>query len=550
MLRLVCLWLCACLPVYAGDLIIGDSDPHESLIISQDTSVSGNVVLVNAGQLFITNGATLTLSGDVLCADTSYLGIANGTIHLLQQYAYHMGFQLTQDAVFAGELATLNGNGYSFSMAVLNAGTVTYEQVAMVDGFATWVLFDTACATLAGCSNTGEFVLFGNGDLDIQDSHTVLIWVTLFSGSFINTSLPAPGTVADFLLDDQTPWAGNIPYSVHLRDCTDVMWAIMARSGSSATLVDTELRAVGSFFEHDNSITIQGIANQCLLHDTVLQWGDIQYAFDNVSVHSWNFYAYGTTSLTLESCLFGELLAEENGEAWVVQSMCDGSGGYMGAFYNGKIVMVLSSNLGQTTCGHNGLIIAQNSSLLNPRIDATGTALMVFLNSQCAGEPRAREGAAVFDALVSSLTATTGRSVAVSGTARMLHGPECALVYNGYELDYGFGPEPASWQNIANGSAEPVFYGLLGTWQTLGLDAGAYTLRLSLLSSLGDPICSFSQAVLAPPANPADLNGDGWVDVTDLGILLSAYHVSSWGDVDGDGVTGPLDLAQLLASMD
>jgi hypothetical protein len=46
---------------------------------------------------------------------------------------------------------------------------------------------------------------------------------------------------------------------------------------------------------------------------------------------------------------------------------------------------------------------------------------------------------------------------------------------------------------------------------------------------------------------PGDLNGDGAVDQSDMGILLAAFGVGSGGDVDGDGDTDQSDLGLLLA---
>ncbi|MCK4871107.1 MAG: hypothetical protein KAS72_00110 [Phycisphaerales bacterium] len=57
---------------------------------------------------------------------------------------------------------------------------------------------------------------------------------------------------------------------------------------------------------------------------------------------------------------------------------------------------------------------------------------------------------------------------------------------------------------------------------------------------------------LAPgePPCPEDLNGDGYIDQEDLGILLSAYENTSAGDIDGDGDTDQADLGLLLSVYD
>jgi thermitase len=49
------------------------------------------------------------------------------------------------------------------------------------------------------------------------------------------------------------------------------------------------------------------------------------------------------------------------------------------------------------------------------------------------------------------------------------------------------------------------------------------------------------------PEIPGDLNGDGCVDQSDLGILLAAFGVDDGGDIDGDSDTDQADLGILLA---
>jgi hypothetical protein len=63
-------------------------------------------------------------------------------------------------------------------------------------------------------------------------------------------------------------------------------------------------------------------------------------------------------------------------------------------------------------------------------------------------------------------------------------------------------------------------------------------------------IAVFTTVPAEPPSNPGDLNGDGVVGPADLAELLA-----SWGscpgcsaDLNGDGSVGPADLAQLLAN--
>jgi hypothetical protein len=53
--------------------------------------------------------------------------------------------------------------------------------------------------------------------------------------------------------------------------------------------------------------------------------------------------------------------------------------------------------------------------------------------------------------------------------------------------------------------------------------------------------------VTCTPSCPADLNGDGVVDASDLSTMLGAWGTAA-GDVDNDGTTNASDIAVLLSA--
>ena len=62
---------------------------------------------------------------------------------------------------------------------------------------------------------------------------------------------------------------------------------------------------------------------------------------------------------------------------------------------------------------------------------------------------------------------------------------------------------------------------------------------------------SFTTSVLwlnVSAAIPGDLDGDGFVGQTDLGLLLAAFGTGAGGDLNCDGVTNQVDLGILLAN--
>jgi len=533
---------------HAGDWLIGWHDPGEHVVVTGERYVAGNVYVLNQAQLELAPGARLVVNGEIGLLGDGMLRATEATIRFSQSFAYQCALVAGGAGRFDFEDVRLNGNGHSFSIGLAGAAEARFTRVHVVDGFATWGFYEEGSAELTDCRNAGEFVPFGRGSLRISGSETVLLWLTLFDGTVIDTQLPPPGTVTEFRLDAQTPWATNIPYSIHFTACENTMWALMARSGSRAVLRHSELRVVGSYFEREAAITVAGIANGADYADTEWQWGDIRYHLVDCRVQTWNFYCYGDSRLEIRDSVFGELLVGGTGEAWVKQCLCDGSGGYMGAFDEGTLYLVFGANLSQTTCRGNGALIVFHSALLSPMVDATEQGVMYLVNSPTMGEPRARDAATIMAARVDPVSAVRGEKVPVFGTARLYRGPDSPLHYQGYSLEYGAGTAPESWQPVMEQNPAQIRYGPLGEWETATLSPGPYTFRLSLFHNFEEPLRAESSAEIRPLVRSPDLDGDGGVNAGDLGILLSAFGRDNQGDLDGDGDTDATDLQLLLVN--
>lgn len=329
----------------------------------------------------------------------------------------------------------------------------------------------------------------------------------------------------------------------------------MARSGSTATVRNSALRAVGTYFEKDHVIAISGLANNTHLGQADFQWGDVAYHFTDTAVTSWNFYCNGQTRLTLTSCLFGELIAGDAGEAWAVQSLCDGSGGYLGAFGDSRLVMFLSTNLSQTTAGDSAVVYVVHSALLSPVVDVRDDALLLLVNALCQGDPRPRDGAAVFDGRLEEVRAEVGQRVTLRGSARVLPGPGSPLRLERYALQYGAGEDPLEWFPADDDHTAAVRDGILGIWDTAGLAPGRYTLRMWINSQFDEPFEVTIAARLLESREPGDLTGDGRVRALDgivlahtlagnIGVGEPPCRCPDCGDLDNDGLLGSND--QLL----
>ncbi len=533
----------------AGDWIIGGSDPNESVTLTEDRLVDGSLLVLNRGRLHVTAGARLTVTGDVIVANEGRFELDGASLHFPQAFAYQSGLVATDRGQIVMADATLDGGGHSYSVFVAGQAGVHYERVEVVQGFSTWVVADDAGAELLDCVNAGEFLQPGASSLSITGSDTVLYWIVAPDGSTFDLTLPPPGDVASFGLDPNTPDVAGIAYQMQLTDCTNVLWAIMARSGSNVTIHDSELFAVGTWFDRANAVEIRGVANQAGFADQRYDWGDVHYRFVNTSVQTWNFYPYGQTQLTLEDSVFGEIGCAEQGQATVIQSLCNGSGGYISAGDQSFCVLLASTNLSQTTVTGNATMIFADSSIASPQIDALDASVLLLLNTDYPGEPAAHDAATIFDASVGWQRVPAGEPVELRGSARIIPGPESPVVFEGYGLEFGTFDDPNVWTPIVE-SPDPVRHDALGFWDTCGRVPGTYAVRLTLLHNLGDPIRIRTPITLAEVPGacpPGDLDCDGQVGLSDLARLLTSFGADGNGDLTGDAWTDLTDLSVLLS---
>lgn len=557
----VCVFLAVAGRSLGQDWIIGATQPNEIVLLTSDRTVNGDVFIMNNGRLQV-RGATLTVHGDINVFGTATLDVADATIRFVQTFSYQRSLIAGDDATLKFTDTTIDtGGAFAYGVTMLANATAEFTRVTVPpEGGATWAFFENASLVMTDCVNGDEFVPIGTGSITISGTDGLIFWLALPDGSVVDTTIPPPGAVAAWSVGPNATWATGIPYSATLTNCTNVIWGVMGQSGCDGTFRDSTLRAVGSFFRRSNSISIQGIANNQFMNDTSYAWGDVHLRFVNSSVQSWNFYPFGTTQLTLDGCLFGELIASESGQAWVQSSLCDGSGGFVGVGENGQLVFILSTNLAQTTVSENGLLLSFRSALLNPLTNATDNAIVQLLNTESVGDPAAHDAATIFDVAVDPVQTEAGAPVTLRGTARMIAGPQSSFAFTGYTLEYGAGSQPSVWTPIGGPWANEVRDAPLGTWDTCGNLPGPYSVRVSLMHSLGAPATATSEVtlldVLGVGRGTGDFNCDDVVDESDLPVFVSvllgsnADPADAWiADMDGNLVADGNDVQPFLAAL-
>jgi hypothetical protein len=525
-------------------LVIGDT-PGEVLIVSGVLPIEGDLEIVNDGRVEILPTGTLRVNGGINVYDTGVLTGIGGRIEFEQSYSYESQFLVWDQGLLDLDGTVVDGDGFAFSIAAI--ASVVWAGVEVEDGFATWALFLGADVSLSDVTNAGEFLQLDASALSLVRCETVLFWLTLTDGSSVDTTLPSSGEVALFEINESTPWATGLAYTTRIEACTDTLWAMMAREGSSAIIRDSELRVVGSLFERDDTIEIVGLANGVSMTDSTFSWGGIEERFVNTTVQTWNFYARGGTDLSVRNCIFGEIFSDDQASVWVEQSICDGSGGHIELAGQGQMYFLQSLCLAQVLVRENSVFIAGSSSFASPIIDVIDDALVAFINSPIFGDPRAGDRGTIFEVAIDPLMATRGDLAPITGSARTIAGPASPYAFVSYDVEFFDGQ---AWVRIDGPTTTPIAQGVLAQWDTGPVAPGEYPIRLALThSGGGDPVFAEAFSIINPLACPVDLNGDGVLNFFDVSAFLSSFGAGNLAaDLNGDGVLNFFDVSAFLTA--
>ncbi len=528
----------------ANDLIIGDT-PGEVLVITDVQDVQGDLQIVGDGRVEIMPSGTLRINGDIQIVGNGALVGNAGRIEFRQTYDYQAQVLVWEQGLVQLNGTVVDGDGYAISMAI--TGSVVWDNVELANGFATWGIFVGGDVALTDVVNAGEFVQLGASSLALLRCQSVLFWLTMSDGSVVDTTLPLPGDVALFEINDQTSWATGIPYTVRIEDCTDSMWALMARDGSDSTIRNSQLRVVGSIFERTDTIEIVGLANGMTMLDASFVWGGVRHRFINSTVQTWNLYAWQQTDLRVRTSVFGEIFSEDQAVVTVEQSICDGTGGHIETNGQGQMYFLQSLCLAQLMTNGNSVFVAAGSSFTSPIIDATGDSIMAFYDTSTLGDPRAHDAATVFDIGIEPMGATQGDVVSIFGSARTISGPMSPIDFVSYDVE--FLDEP-NWNLIDGPVTSPVSSGVLAQWDTATAAPGEYAIRVSLTHSGGvEPVQAQAIATISASPCPADLTGDGSLNFFDVSVFLAAFAAGDpVGDFNGDGNFNFFDVSDFLVS--
>jgi hypothetical protein len=483
------------LEVQSDDLIIGDDDPNEIVTITDSFFLNGNLQIINNGRLILDN-ASFQINGDIEISGTGELIASGGNFKVVQSFTYEHSAVIFESGLFKLDSSQFTSSGQSWSLSAVNEGEIIIENSEISDGFITTGLFEQSQAQIIGNQLPGEFLCFGENDLVFKNNDWLLFWIVLPESSVIDLSLPNDSLLIGWQFDETQPGVDGIAYSVMIDSCTNVNWGLISQSGSDATFQNTNFRVSGLMFNDPDSIVVQNITNGSHYSDVIIDVSDRILHLLDTDVQTWNFYAFRNSKVTVNNCIFGEMITSDSADAFINNSVCDGSGGHLEASGTSTIIVFRSIIHSQILSRDFSVLAGLNSAFMGTEIVSNDFSVIAILNTLILPNPRANQSSVIFNEQLPPFDGIAGSNVAISGTAQLLSGPQSTVQFEGYKVFYSPDSGHPDWTDTDGLHLQEVLSDTLAVWNTEGLLVGDYPLALAIYHTLGDSIPLFSSARL------------------------------------------------------
>lgn len=191
--------------------------------------------------------------------------------------------------------------------------------------------------------------------------------------------------------------------------------------------------------------------------------------------------------VNLKGCIVGEVGAGGSSNVSGNQFFCDGSGGYVWSSDSSLFIAGFSYVSGYVRSQANSILYYAYSSLAGGYPSALQNSILIVLQCLLQQEPKALDNSAVWYALIDQpFEAQVGEIVPVTGSVWIDKTPTSEKMdFGSYRLYYQLGGTQ-EWTEIPVDSLNEKRHETLGLWNTTGLPAGQYLLKLVIRDSWGN----------------------------------------------------------------
>lgn len=297
----------------------GDQVVDSPIEVKESTLRRGNIHVKKGGALRIT-APRFVLEGDLLVEGGS-VDVEGGVYVQPQQFNHQRRIDLTE----SGRLGLSHALAVSYfplSLEVPDGTEYVTEWTDQVGGM-TASVGEKARVTCTGSSGLNEFVISPGAKASFRECKFLIIWFVLGPNLRGAAVFPPCGRVDS--------WKASAGHDVSVDDCENVLFCIVSNAESKGQIVDSEVYGAGLFFPGSDPVVLEGLKNKERLDDLPLHAPDRDLRFVRSTVTSWTIYPALSAQVTVRNCIFGETLAFHDAKEEIVDSTCDGSGGYFGA---------------------------------------------------------------------------------------------------------------------------------------------------------------------------------------------------------------------------
>ncbi len=466
-------------------LVIGLT-PGDSMYVTGSYFNDGPIIVYNDGILVFENAQAL-INGDIFVwGDHAKMTIKNSNMHFPQAYIYERKMGAVGSAKILIENSTLNYSGLSHDLIITGTSKITWRNINNI-GFTTCGLSENAEIEIDSTNQAGEFIMMNQAKASFSRAKTVLIWHHIPENAEITTSFPDGTSIASFELDSSIAGIENIAYSYSISNSTDILWGLMPEPGSVCNISNSQIRAIGVWFKNQPNYQVSGLVNSSQYSSFTAPLNGHSIQLTNSFVRTWSLYMFENALGTVENCILGEIGTFANSKADITNSMIDGSGGY---FFSTD-QSISTNSFSHLNCDFqskgNAFAIMAYSGQNWGRCIAKDKSIMIIDQSSISDIPEYYNDALVwYQKLEGSSNLFTDYSNSIVGSAWINKASNYyPLEFGWYKLDYRRN-DSEIWLPICDPVYNEVYSSELCQWNTSGLQAGSYVIRLTTFDNTID----------------------------------------------------------------
>jgi len=476
-----------------GDTLVIGATPGDSVYISGIYSYDGTILVYGDGILVLDNAQALIRGDLIVWGEEARVEIINSSVIFPQSYIYERSMIAAGGAKVNISNSLLDYSGLSHNLVIIDSANVKWNNVNK-SGFTTCGLNDKGSIIINGTNQAGEFIMTGDAAASFRNASTVLIWHHIPDGAALNASFPAGQNLDTWQFDNTNPGVSDINYSYSIDTCTNVMWGLMPEPGSSCNINNSVIRAIGVWFKNQNNFTVSGLVNNSFYANYTAALSNHNIVLQNTDVETWSLYMFGNASGEVKNCILGEAACFADSEVEMDNCIIDGSGGYLFSEDISLIVSAFTNLNCDLQSKGNSFSYLIYGGVNWGRAIAMDKSLMFIIQSNLISAPEIYN-----DAMVWYLK-MEGQAVLITDSNNPVYGsawikkasPFYPHEFSHYTIEYRH-PDSSNWLPLCGPEYNEVDAGVLCNWNTTGITAGSYLLKLSMYDNT--PECNKIEAL-------------------------------------------------------